>query len=380
MAKETTKALPSTEKSIQKPAGFDADAQLAAVRAITEDDFYEVERYDKKQGRTVKVKKPNARALQYEANKSGLAGISTKIVDAGVNQDQGWARVQGWPVNNPAFVKEEQVTITFSVELAQLLFDRIQKGCQYHTSGCPIVKDEKKQPIIDTKTGLPILEDGREQLQLISQIVRIKKFADRTCITKCEARLHEKFLNMEWREPEEVEHEAAEAAVVADAKKAQPVTEMPAAQNKPAEKAAEPAKAPATKPTTAPAKKTEAKAEPAEPVSQPPKANIPPSSTNKDGSPIAQEAPKPKVKDRAANLAVKTASSQTHVMQFMSKQIGVATITPEHVEQVKAVLTAAETLLGEGVPPFEFGAFIRGDNADPKIGERFKSLLYEGGA
>lgn len=392
MAKEKDiKALPSSQAStaVQKIAtvpvkdgGFDANAALAEARAITDSDFYTVERYDRKQGKSISVRKPGARALQYEANKSGFKGIATKIIDAGVNEKQGWARLQGWPVSDPSFVKEEQVTITFEIEMAQLLFDRIDRGCDYHRNGCPIVKEDD-QPVFDVRTGLPILKESREQLALIKQLVRIKKFADRTCITKCEARLHEKFLNMEWREAEEVEHEAMETAMVADARKKEQPIEQPAAQNKPpvAEKAAPPT--PTAPPAEKPAKK--AKEAPKEPPVEAPKEEAPiKSEMSPGGVPKAKIPPSPfasegkTVKERVSFLCVKTACSMPNMQTFIAQKIG-GEITKERAEDVKRVVATLETMVeSESIKPFDLGAFVSGDNKDEKILAQFNELMKGG--
>jgi hypothetical protein len=391
---QQTKAL--TDGKAPAPGAFNATAALAQSRAITDQDFYEIERYDRASNGYIKVKKPNARALQFEANNSGMGGIATEIVESGIDEVHAWARVKGWPVNTPTFVKEDQVTIVWDLEVQQLLFDRIDKGCQLHKAGCPLLLDANNQPILGEKTGLPILKDSREQMAIIKQVLRTKRFGDRTCITKAEARLHEKFLNIEWRDSEEIEHEASEIAIVADARKAEKPAEPPAVKNKPVEQAAAPA---AAAPAAAPAAQTAPKAAPAPkaaekpkapapapaaapPAGTPPRANIPPlerPAAAAPAQPPATAKPKNAVQERVTRLALTTACSTTHWVDFLKKTLNVADIKNSTLEQVMHVLAAAEATIASGIAPSGFGAYVRGDAAPAEVSERFENFL-KGGA
>jgi hypothetical protein len=52
---------------------------------------------------------------------------------------------------------------------------------------------------------------------IIQQLSRIKRFGERTAVTKAEAIVEKKLLGVEYREPEEITHEQREAQAVAEA-------------------------------------------------------------------------------------------------------------------------------------------------------------------
>jgi hypothetical protein len=114
-------------------------------------------------------------------------------------------------MSKPEMVKEDKVTIVYSIEFKNLLWDLVDKGCARHKNGCPLLKDGLQLVFQD---NAPVLSDPTCQLGLMRQLNRKMKFAERECVTKAEARMHKKFLNFEWRDDEEIVNEAAEVAAV----------------------------------------------------------------------------------------------------------------------------------------------------------------------
>ena len=158
---------------------------------ITKNDFYSVGR-----GKT----HPSAKALQVWANE---LRISTEIVDVGKDDRHAWAKVRGWigPKDAPMIMKEEYVAIYFD-EFEQL--DIIDRMDRYQKQGGDPAK------IVKMEGGRLILLNPRMQLEHFKYCLRKRVFAERTCITKAEARINRKLLSMEWRDDAEIEEEMRE--------------------------------------------------------------------------------------------------------------------------------------------------------------------------
>lgn len=166
---------------------------------ITDRDFYEV--YDPRIRRKKKV--PSARVYNNWAKE---AGIKTQILDAGCDSEKAWAHVKGWigEEANPLLQREARVTILWKIEFESLIFDAIADR-------------EKKKPYTVGPDGYPVLTNPPDQLALIRQLSRIKRFGERTAVTKAEAIVEKKLLGVEYREPEEIRHEKREVQAVCEA-------------------------------------------------------------------------------------------------------------------------------------------------------------------
>ena len=347
---------------------------------------------------------PDAKALQYYANKAG--GIATKVLESSVNMTQATAKVQAWLKIDPAMVKEDVVTIVFEMEFQSYVWDYVSKGCKRHQNGCPIKKTSEGKAII--QDGIPVLDDIIDIMELKKLMNRKMRFAERECITKAEKRLHTKLLSMEFRDPEEIESEAKDVALLSDnaplpsggaaqpaqepKKEAAKATEFipqgktaaPAA--KPAEKATE-KKPEAAKPAAAPTTTA-----PAAAVIGPPKAQIP---TEKEMNEKARQeavkapeqaspaAPK-KRSEIVSELAVKIGCTNANIMAFMARTLN-CTDPSGLGSKPKAELDAV--IAGVGQCFNRYGAvptclFIKGEKSpdealdqNAEIGEHFL-LIY----
>jgi hypothetical protein len=64
---------------------------------------------------------------------------STKVLDAGMNEEQAWAHVAGWigPENHPRQWVEDQITVGFQFELDSLRAEAAQEGRPYEITWDP---------------------------------------------------------------------------------------------------------------------------------------------------------------------------------------------------------------------------------------------------
>lgn len=379
--KQQKQLPPAKTTSIEKAA---KPAQPAIVeqiglelQSISEANFYTIPGGGGRPDR----KEPDARALQHYANKVG--GISTKILDSGMNTERAWAKLQAWTKDNPEVVKEDVVTLVWEIEFQSLLWDRVSRGCGRHKSGCPVSRDQNNRVIFDN--GVPILDDSGDTLDLRRQLNRKMKFGERECITKAEARLHKKLLNFEWREEEEIEGETSEVASVTDSKKGEaPIRTEPAKQ-------AQPAAAEAPKPAEAKEKPAQQQspqqqellkeaanppAEPKEKPTGPPKAQIPPSPFEK--AQTAPQAPK-KRSERLKDISDATRCSQENIMKYMARVLGVDSADQikekKKVEEIDACIKATEDAIKK-FGPARVADFIRYDR--PEVDTEVQDYYYKG--
>lgn len=332
-----------------------ADRVEQELQELTDRNFYIVP-----DGRGGNRAEPDAKALQYYANKRG--GIATQIVDAGVDAEKAWARVKAWLVEEPKMVKEDQVTILFEAEFGRLIWDRVDKGCPNHKAGCPILKESNGQVII--RNNHPILENSGDQLAVLRQLHRIIAFADRTCITKAEARLHKKLLSFEWREPDEIEHETQEAASVSAAKGASMA--LPSATTAPAPAAASAAPSKPEQP-----EKSKPVGVPKAKLSEKEQAEI--KQQDKEKKEAAKRREEEKKTDKRKRSEVindignAVACSSTNMMTFLARHLGLSDQTQiRSVEgkKIDAVLHAIEDC-AKTMKPDEVRAFIIEDVPGP---------------
>ena len=185
---------------------FDPAEQLKKETAITERDFYEV--YDSRHGRR---KVPSARVYNIWAKE---AGIKTRIVNAGNDVEKAWAHLKGWigEEANPVLQREARVTIFWMTEFQDLVWNAIAE--RKDKSG-RVVK--KGKPYTVGPDGYPVLKEPADQLAVIQQLSRIKRFGERIAVTKAEAIVEKKLLGVEYRDPEEIKHEKQEVQAVSDA-------------------------------------------------------------------------------------------------------------------------------------------------------------------
>lgn len=214
-SKETTQMNPSAPGNLarEKNPGnekskFNPSDYLKKETEITEQDFYEV--FDPRAG---KKKVPSARVYNNWAKE---AGIKTRILEAGCDSEKAWAHVKGWigDETNPILQREARVTILWKTELEDLVWNAIAD--KKNRSG-EIIKKGKRYTI--GPDSYPILSSLVDQLAIIQQLSRIKRFGERTAVTKAEAIVEKKLLGVEYREPEEIKHEKREVQSVSDLKK-----------------------------------------------------------------------------------------------------------------------------------------------------------------
>ncbi|MEW6682635.1 MAG: hypothetical protein AB1451_06895 [Nitrospirota bacterium] len=219
--------MPTTQNGQTKTgtevATFDPVEQLKKETAITARDFYAV--YDRRCGRKLI---PSARVYNNWAKE---AGIKTRIVAAGCDTEMAWAHVKGWigPDANPVLQREAKVTIVWRTECEDLIWNAIAHKTDRDGQ---VVKAGK--PYTVGPDGFPVLTEPADQLAIIQQLSRIKRFGERTAVTKAEAIVEKKLLGVEYREPDEITHEQREAQAVAEANgetpaDAQATTGQPAA-------------------------------------------------------------------------------------------------------------------------------------------------------
>lgn len=352
-------ALPAPkEQGITKSLSI-ADQVEKELQELTQANFYPIPL--KGGGQRLE---PDARALQHFANKAG--GFCTKILESGMDEEKAWALVQMWPQGKPAMVKEDKVTIVYAIEFQNLVWDRVDKGCQRHKAGCPLVRDEKGQVIF--MDSAPVLVEPACQMELRRQLNRKMKFAERECVTKAEGRLHKKFLNFEWRDEDEILNEAAEVAIVASDKgQRQPekTEEAPAPvpsvkqQSVAAEKPPQPMSEVLPKAVIPSDEEMRRRAE-GQPVT--PVAAVPQAQTKKpNGSGNGTTVPPRKRSERMAELCSTVGCSSTNILAFIGKSLGVdQTQIKEKCkgEEIDSVITGLEKCAKEFGPKFA-GPFIR---------------------
>ena len=187
-------------------ATVDPSELLKKETEITARDFYAV--YDRRHGKRLI---PSARVYNNWAKE---AGIKTRIVNAGCDAEQAWAHVKGWigPEATPVLQREAKVTIVWKVECEDLGWNAIAPKTDRDGQ---VVKAGK--PYTIGADGFPVLTEPADQLAIIQQLSRIKRFGERTAVTKAEAIVEKKLLGVEYREPEEITHEQREAQAVAEA-------------------------------------------------------------------------------------------------------------------------------------------------------------------
>jgi hypothetical protein len=202
--------MPTTQNGQTKTgtevAKFDPVEQLKKETAITARDFYAV--YDRRCGRKLI---PSARVYNNWAKE---AGIKTRIVAAGCDAEMAWAHVKGWigPDANPVLQREAKVTIVWRTECEDLIWNAIAHKTDRDGQ---VVKAGK--PYTVGPEGFPVLTEPADQLAIIQQLSRIKRFGERTAVTKAEAIVEKKLLGVEYREPDEITHEQREAEAVGEA-------------------------------------------------------------------------------------------------------------------------------------------------------------------
>ncbi len=185
---------------------LDPAEQLRKETEISDRDFYAV--YDRRHGKRLI---PSARVYNNWAKE---AGIKTRIIEAGCDAEKAWAHVKGWigPEANPVLQREARVTIVWKTECEDLIWNVIAPKTDRDGQ---VVKAGK--PYTIGPDGYPVLTEPSDQLAIIQQLSRLKRFGERTAVTKAEAIVEKKLLGVEYREPEEITHEQRETEAVAAA-------------------------------------------------------------------------------------------------------------------------------------------------------------------
>ena len=182
-------------------------AELEKAQTLQPSDFYNVG--DKKV--------PSARALQWLANRKN---IKTRIMEIDSTKDYCRATVSGWIGNNPNpecnhNYKEATCEMIFEIEMAEKVLELIYKENKYR-------EKYNKEPLIQGKdwiigdNSLPMFTNEKMQSKMMREILRMRKFALRTVVTKAERIIHSKLADTEWREEDEIEDEIHEIEFVLD--------------------------------------------------------------------------------------------------------------------------------------------------------------------
>ncbi len=136
------------------------------------------------------------------ASGSGSAQtISIKILDAGVNEKQAWAHVAGWigPEEHPRQWVEDWISIVFQFELEALRVAAAQGGRPHAITVAP-----------DWTLCLRLLEPQDEE-DVLAKLTELKRVAPDAVAEKVTSRVVRRLLGIEWRDPEEITLELAEA-------------------------------------------------------------------------------------------------------------------------------------------------------------------------
>ena len=224
-AQALTQVATRSQQTPATPGPADLEAAIRTkMTAVGKQDFYKVGRAPGAGGHWEDVLAPNARVLQKWSNESDKP-ISTKIVH-GMTTDAGCSvTVRGWIGDEatPLVVKEETVSMHWAHELDWLLADAVKNGITVEQQVNGQWQKQAIQPAFDLvgpdAGGVHriVLRDPAHQLHVLAQWYRTRRFGERVCTTKAESRIHRKLLSGEWRDAEELEHEADEIRAVASA-------------------------------------------------------------------------------------------------------------------------------------------------------------------
>lgn len=200
LAVEGTKKLES--EIVLYSGSPEISKELEKAQTLSQKDFYKVA------GKTV----PSARALQWLANRKN---IKTRVVDIQSTSDYCRATVGGWIGNNPIpeanqIYKEATVEMMFDVEMAEKMLDIIRK----HNRDNPNNKLERGKDWDVDKDGRPYFINQKYQDKMMREMLRLRKFALRTVITKAERIIHSKLADVEWRDEDEMDDEKHEVELV----------------------------------------------------------------------------------------------------------------------------------------------------------------------
>jgi hypothetical protein len=127
--------------------------------------------------------------------------ISTKILDAGVNEEQAWAHVAGWigPEGHPRRWVEDWLSVVFHFEQDALRAEAAHGGRPYELTWDP-----------DGTPRLRLLEP-RDEEDVLARLAERKQGAPEAVVEKATSRVVKSLLGLEWRDPEELALERAAA-------------------------------------------------------------------------------------------------------------------------------------------------------------------------
>ncbi len=124
--------------------------------------------------------------------------ISTKVFDAGVNEEQAWAHVIG-PEDHPRRWVEDWLSVVFQFELDSLRAEAAQGGRPYEITWAP-----------GWTPRLRLLEP-RDEEDVLAKPAELKRVAPEAVVEEATARVLCRLLGVEWRDPAEIALERGEA-------------------------------------------------------------------------------------------------------------------------------------------------------------------------
>jgi hypothetical protein len=201
------------------------------MTAVSRKDFYKVG-WSRDEG---DILAPSARVLQKWSNDRDLP-VSTRIIRSETTDTGCSVTVRGWIGDEakPLVVKEETVSMHWAHELEWLLAEAVKNGITIEETVNGQWQRKLVMPgfdLVETPSGIHhiVLRDPKHQLHVLAQWYRTRRFGERVCTTKAESRIHRKLLSGEWRDEEEIQHEAEEMRAVASAQGIlEPPGEVPA--------------------------------------------------------------------------------------------------------------------------------------------------------
>jgi hypothetical protein len=120
--------------------------------------------------------------------------ISTKILDAGANEERTWAHVIGYigPEDHPRGWVEDVVSIVYQFKLDLLRVEAAQAGCPCKISWPP--------------GGMPSLRllEPRDEEHVLAKLAELKQVAPKAVVDEAKARVLGKLLGIPWEDPQEI--------------------------------------------------------------------------------------------------------------------------------------------------------------------------------
>jgi hypothetical protein len=179
--------------------------------AITREDFYPIRK--KVEGRWVDVQEPGSRVINAMAQ---AAGIKTKVIDCGKNDNQAWAHVAAWvgDEKDPLHYLEEKVIHDFRSIQRDLAIKAVKNGIWLYDESMGRKIKHIPDFSIDMSTRDIIFTETKVQLHLLSLMSDKIIFSERDAQTKALRRVNFRLLGIEHREAPEISHEIDEVKLL----------------------------------------------------------------------------------------------------------------------------------------------------------------------